>query len=182
MIKVRQAMVHKPIVISSSANLVEAAVMMRIHDVGSLLVTDKKTSDVIKGGDLLGIVTDRDIVVRAIAEARDPEIVTVSQAFTTPIFTCLESDELENAVRIMEERRVRRLAVLSPESNDLTGLLSLDDIAERARKDLAGEALSKIVNKKSAQGNIQLVLFPELMKFAPEWIVLDTARLSFTSK
>ena len=143
-------MVHKPVVISSSASLVEAAVMMRIHNVGSLLVIDKKASDVIKGGDLLGIVTDRDIVVRAIADGRDPGIVTVSQAFTTPIFTCFENEELQAAVHVMEDRQIRRLAVLAPESNDLTGLLSLDDIAEQARIEMAGEALHKIVNRKSA--------------------------------
>ena len=147
--KIHQIMNHLPEVIVPDADLVKAASVMSELKIGTLLVA-KGNPKVLRPDDLLGIVTDRDIIVRCIAKGMDPEIFTVSQAMTTPVFYCLDNDDLTAAVKIMEDRGVRRLAVFSSVTRQLIGLLSLDDIAEESRKELAGGILYETSRRKKS--------------------------------
>ena len=97
----------------------EVAVMMREGDVGSV--------PVVEGGKLVGIVTDRDIVVRAIAEGKDAS-APVSEAMTAEIFSVKPDDFVFEAIRIMGDRQVRRIPVVT-ESGDITGIIAIADIA-----------------------------------------------------
>lgn len=97
----------------------EVAVMMREGDMGSVPVVDD--------GKLVGIVTDRDIVVRAVAEGKDAS-TPVSETMTTQIFSVKPEDFVFEAIRIMGDRQVRRIPVVS-DSGLLAGIIAMADIA-----------------------------------------------------
>jgi len=97
----------------------EVAAMMRDGDVGSLPVVD--------GGRLVGIVTDRDIVVRAIADGNDSS-APVSEAMTTEIFSVRPDDFVFEAIRLMGDKQVRRIPVVG-ESGELAGIIAIADVA-----------------------------------------------------
>src|SRR5688572_21472249 len=113
----------------------EVAVMMRDGDVGSLPVVD--------GGRLVGIVTDRDIVVRAVAEGKDAS-APVSEAMTTEIFSVRPDDFVFEAIRLMGDKQVRRIPVVG-ESGELAGIIAMADIAlEMEDEREIAEALEEI--------------------------------------
>ena len=97
----------------------EVAVMMRDGDVGSL--------PVVENGKLVGIVTDRDIVVRAVAEGRDATS-PVSEAMTAEIYAVRPDDFVFEAIRMMGDKQVRRIPVVG-ESGELAGIIAMADIA-----------------------------------------------------
>lgn len=97
----------------------DAAAMMRDGDMGSVPVID--------GGKLVGIVTDRDIVVRAIAEGKGPE-TPVSEAMTAEIFSVKPDDFAFEAIRLMGDKQVRRIPVVN-EDGSLAGIIAMADIA-----------------------------------------------------
>jgi CBS domain-containing protein len=110
---------------------------MKANGIGLLPIGDKEN--------IKGVITDRDITVRVTAEGRDPKCTPVRDVMTSQSFHCFDDDEVEDACFIMEDNRVRRILVFD-RKRDLTGILSLDDVATRTRKDrLAGHALSKVV-------------------------------------
>jgi CBS domain-containing protein len=100
--------------------LQEAARKMRDLDVGPLPVCDHDR--------VVGIVTDRDITVRATAEGLDPKTATVRAAMTEGIDYCFEADDVAEAERLMAERQVRRLPVMNDQKR-LVGIVSLGDLA-----------------------------------------------------
>ena len=97
----------------------DIARMMRDGDMGSV--------PVVESGRLVGIVTDRDIVVRALAEGRDAS-TPVSEAMTTEIFSVRPDDFVFEAIRLMGDKQVRRLPVVDEEGN-LAGIIAFADIA-----------------------------------------------------
>jgi CBS domain-containing protein len=104
---------------SREMSLRDAAVLMRDGDMGSV--------PVVEGGKLVGIVTDRDIVVRAIAEGKDSSS-PVGDAMTTEIFSVRPEDFVFEAIRLMGDKQVRRLPVVD-ESGRLAGIIAFADIA-----------------------------------------------------
>lgn len=124
-------MSHHPQIVPSNTSLSDASRIMAERNVGTLLVADPlKIKEGVRPNDLLGIVTDRDIVVRCVAQSRDPDLYTVSQAMSCPVFWCLENDPIMDAVDKMQNLGVRRLAVFTGETEQLSGFLSTDDISE----------------------------------------------------
>lgn len=128
---VREIMTPKIESIAPTATLCEAAQMMRELDVGSLAVVEDR--------DLVGIITDRDICCRAVADRYDPAITTVREIMSRDISFCFSDDVVTAAVRQMEDRHVRRLAVLNRDKS-MAGFLSVDDVARYSRQ-MAGEVL-----------------------------------------
>jgi CBS domain-containing protein len=117
---VREIMTRDLETISPNSSLHAAARMMRRRNIGFLPVVD--------GNDVLGVLTDRDIVIRGLCDGRDPRFFTVRDAMSrTPIW-CYEDDVLTEAARLLEESHIRRLLVLDYDRK-LVGLLSLDDLA-----------------------------------------------------
>jgi CBS domain-containing protein len=123
-------------VIPPEAILREAAEKMRRLNVGSLPVCD--------GERLIGMLTDRDITIRAVAEGCDPKTTTVREAMTPDIAYCFEDQEVQEAARIMEECQIRRLPILSRDKR-LVGMVSLGDLAvSSGNQALAGEILEQV--------------------------------------
>ena len=113
----------------------EAAQRMRSMDVGSLPVCDGRT--------LLGMVTDRDLAIRVLAEGRDPNATRVQDAMTPDVCYAFEDDDVQRAAEIMKENQIRRLPVLDREKH-LVGIVALGDIATTGKDRLSGDALEQI--------------------------------------
>jgi CBS domain-containing protein len=118
------------------ASVEEAARRMKTLDVGALPVCDNDR--------LIGMVTDRDITVRATAEACDPCATTVREVMTPDVVYCFDDDLIDDAVRMMEDQQIRRLPVLSRDKR-LVGIVALGDIAVKTGDDrLSGEVLEQV--------------------------------------
>lgn len=113
----------------------EAAQRMRSRDVGSLPVCD--------GRRLLGMVTDRDLAIRVLADGRDANATPVQDAMTPDACYAFEDDDVRRAAEIMKERQVRRLPVVNRDKQ-LVGIVALGDIATHATDQLSGDTLEKV--------------------------------------
>jgi CBS domain-containing protein len=122
--KVKDLMSKSVEMISSSSNLVDAAEKMRSMEMGALPVSE--------GEELIGMVTDRDIVIRAIAQDKDPCETFISEVMTPEIYYCFEGDDIAEAAKQMEERTVRRLLVFNSDYEP-KGFISLADFALKSR-------------------------------------------------
>jgi CBS domain-containing protein len=130
---VREVMTKDPVTIQLTAPVVEAARLMRQHDVGDVIVMD--------GGQVCGIVTDRDIVVRAIADGKDPSATTLDEVCTRELVTLSPDDSVGDAVRLMSERAIRRLPVV--EGGTPVGIVTIGDLAMERDPDSALADISK---------------------------------------
>jgi len=119
--KVRDLMNKQPIKLQASASVVEAARQMQSANVGAVIVEDG-------GGKPCGIVTDRDITLRAVAQGRDPATTLLSEVCSNGLTTLSPDDDLDRAIQIMREKAVRRLLVVDSQ-NKAVGVLSLGDLA-----------------------------------------------------
>jgi CBS domain-containing protein len=118
------------------ATLQDAARKMKDLDVGPLPVCDNDR--------LAGMVTDRDIAVRAVAEGRDPKTTHVRDVMSAGVTWCFEDDDIKDAARLMREKQLRRLVVLNRDKR-LAGIVSLGDLAVETRDQrLAGKTLEKV--------------------------------------
>src|SRR4051812_15542234 len=118
--KLNEIMTQDVQVIPPTCTVSEAAQKMKELDSGALPVCD--------GNKLVGMVTDRDITIRAVAAGLDPSQIPVTDVMTRPITYCFDDQDVEEAVRLMEVRKIRRLVVLNRDKK-LVGVLSLGDIA-----------------------------------------------------
>lgn len=101
---------------------------------------------VMNGVHLTGIITDRDIVIRAIALGADPDKAKVSETMSEGVVTCQEDDDVEEAARSMKARKIRRIVVLSRGDSQPIGVLSLGDISSPAHRPIAGEVLEHVTS------------------------------------
>ena len=131
---VKEIMTRRMESIQPTASLEEAAQKMRDLKVGSLPVA--------AGRKLIGMITDRDICCRGVAEGYDPISTRVSEIMSREVMFCFIDDTVADAVQQMEEHNIRRLAVLNPDKS-MAGFLSVDDVAHYSRQ-LAGEVLDSI--------------------------------------
>ncbi len=133
--KVHEIMTGNPGSIGPENTLVEAAGLMRELDVGALPVMDNET--------LTGIVTDRDLVIRGIADGQDPSRATVRDVMSGGTERVFADQEVEEAVRVMEQRQIRRLPVMD-RGEKLVGMVSLGDIATSSNPAFSGMALRDV--------------------------------------
>ena len=133
---VKEIMTCNAETIDSQATLVEAAQKMKQLEVGALPVWES--------GELAGMITDRDITVRGVAQGKDPTATRVNEVMTPEVFYCFADDDIHEAAELMEEKSIHRLLVLD-ESNEPAGFVSLGDFAVKSRDErLAWEILEKI--------------------------------------
>jgi CBS domain-containing protein len=133
--KVSEVMSPRVEVLRPEDTLTAAAEQMRKLDVGSMPVCD--------GRRVLGMLTDRDIVVRAVASQLDPRTTQAQACMSEGVEWCFEDDDVEEAAQLMADRQIRRLLVLNREK-DLVGFVSLGDVARSDRPGLSGRALDEI--------------------------------------
>lgn len=134
--KVEQVMTREVLTIDPAASLVDAARRMRGLNVGLLPICE--------AGRVTGIVTDRDITVRATAYGLDPETTTLDEVMTREVVACHPDDDLGLAGLLMQQYRLRRLLVLDGDQR-LVGIVSLGDLAVQGRDPLlAGRILERV--------------------------------------
>jgi CBS domain-containing protein len=137
MAKCREVMTKDPASCSASEMVTKVASLMKQHDVGSVPVVESDKR-------LVGIVTDRDIVLKVVAAGRNPEQTPVKEAMTPNPVSCKEDDDLDYALKLMKERQVRRMPIADG-SGRLTGIIAQADVATRVSKDAkTGELVEAI--------------------------------------
>jgi CBS domain-containing protein len=120
--QLNQIMTREVETIPPDFSIAEAADTMRLMDVGSLPVCD--------GTRLVGMLTDRDIAIRAVADGRDPNSTRVSSCMSPEVLYCFEDEDTLDAEHLMQEKQIRRLPILNRDKQ-LTGIVALADIAIR---------------------------------------------------
>src|SRR5689334_8081382 len=135
MMNVSDYMTRDVTVVTPNDTLQQAAKIMGQLDCGALPVGENDR--------LVGMITDRDIAIRAVAEGKDPVQTRVRDVMTREVKYCFEDDLLSDATDMMSELQLRRLPVISREKR-LVGILSLGDIAREDEPRQAGEALQGI--------------------------------------
>jgi CBS domain-containing protein len=128
--KVKEMMHKGAEYVAPNAKLQVIAKKMRDYDVGSIPVCE--------GGKIIGMVTDRDIAVRALANGKDVSKLEAKDVMSKDVVFCRDNEEAEDAIRIMEGNRIRRLPVLN-EGKELVGMVSLGDISHALSQELTGE-------------------------------------------
>jgi CBS domain-containing protein len=131
---VRDAMTQGVQSIAPTQSVANAAQLMKENDVGSLPVVEAER--------LVGIVTDRDIVIRAVAERVDSQSVSVGDVASRDVVSVPPDEDLDEALALMARHRVRRLPVV--EDGRLIGMLAQADVALEAKEKKAGELLEEI--------------------------------------
>ena len=122
--------------ISPDTPLREAARHMKDLNVGVLPVCD--------GSKIVGMLTDRDIAVRGVAEGCDPDSTRASELMSPGVIYCYEDEDVREAARLMEEKQIRRLLVMD-RGHQAVGIVSLGDLATRHGDDrLSGEVLERV--------------------------------------
>lgn len=130
-----EIMSRNPKTAASSASIHEVSAIMRDGDMGAVPIVD--------GGRLIGIVTDRDIVVRALAEGKGPS-TSVAEAMTSELFTVRADDYAFEAVRMMGDKQIRRIPVVE-DNGELAGIISMADVALETEDELEiAETLEEI--------------------------------------
>ena len=131
---VKDAMTSEVKTATPSQSLTDAAKLMKQEDVGSVSVVD--------GDRLVGVLTDRDIVVRGIADGSDPNAVQVGAIASRDVVTVRSDDDLDEALRLMAQHQVRRLPVV--DDGQLVGVVATADVAQEAKEKDVGHVVEEI--------------------------------------
>ena len=132
--QVRDVMTSNPTTCEPTATLVDAAKVMAREDVGPV--------PIVEGGKLVGIVTDRDIIIRAVAEGRDVTSTTVRDVASKDLVTVTADEDLDRALQLMADNQVRRIPVV--EGDHVVGIVSQADVARAADDEKTGEVVQQI--------------------------------------
>ena len=138
--KVREVMTDRPRCVTLDTPISEAASLMESENVGSL--------PVLEGEELAGMITDRDIVVRAVAKGKDPRGMPVREVVSRELVTVYAEEDLSDALTKMASEQVRRLPVVD-EDNRLVGILAQADVALEAKEKTVGEMVEEISRSPS---------------------------------
>ena len=141
--KVRELMTTEPTTVEPKATLGEAATLMKQNDCGSI--------PVVEGGRLVGIVTDRDIVVRGVAAGKDPKTQRVSEVMSANPVTIGPDNDVSDAEMKMADRQIRRLPVV--EGGKLVGIIVTAQIARAGNERKVGETLKEISEPTSGRAS-----------------------------
>jgi CBS domain-containing protein len=127
--KCADVMTSNPAYSLPTDNVEQAAQLMRDEDVGSIPVVGSEAQH-----EVVGIVTDRDITTKVVAEGRDPRTTRISDVMTRDPFACGPDDDVDKAIDAMEEHQVRRMLV-TDKNRRLLGIIAQADVATRANQD-----------------------------------------------
>ena len=133
--KVREVMTNNPRCVTPDTPVAEAARLMKSEDVGSL--------PILEGEKVTGIVTDRDIVLQAVAEGKNPSGMPVREVASRELIKINAEDDLSSALRLMASQQVRRLPVVDDDGR-LVGILAQADVAREVKDKESGQMLQEI--------------------------------------
>ncbi|MPZ78348.1 MAG: CBS domain-containing protein [Deltaproteobacteria bacterium] len=134
--RIAEIMTQDPEVVTSDFLLKDAALKMRELDVGMLPIRNDDR--------LVGMLTDRDIAIRATAEGRDPTKTQVHEVMTEDMVYCFEDQDVSEAAKLMQEKQIRRLLILNREKG-LVGIVSLGDVAVHSgEKNVVAETIKEV--------------------------------------
>jgi CBS domain-containing protein len=142
--KVKDLMTSKPTVVRPEDTASQAATLMKQNDCGAIPV-------VADGGKLVGIVTDRDIVLRVVAAGKDPRSTPVSAVMTADPVTLSSDSSADDAEKLMADRQVRRLPIV--EGGHLVGILVTAQLARRGDAREVGQTIKGISEAKSGKAS-----------------------------
>ena len=134
--KLSEIMTREVEIIQPDDTLRLAAQKMRDRDIGFLPVCD--------GESLMGVLSDRDITIRAFADGMDINVMLGRDLMTTPAIYVFDDQDVSEAAKIMGENQIRRLVVLSREDERLVGVISLGDLARKGVTDISGQVLQRV--------------------------------------
>jgi len=134
--KLKQIMTQNVVTIRPSDTLQAAARIMRDRDVGFLPVYE--------GNELIGVLSDRDLVIRALAEGMNPNTMLSKSLLTTPVVSSFEDQSVDDAAHLMHENQIRRLVILDRKTKQLVGVISLGDLATHVSEKISGEVLQHV--------------------------------------
>jgi CBS domain-containing protein len=135
MLKIKECMSRDVDIVNPADSIRHAAELMARDDIGAVPVGENDR--------LVGMITDRDIAVRAVARGKHPDQTKVGEVMTQDIKYCFEDEAVDRAADSMAEQQIRRLPVVNREKR-LVGIISLGDIATQHKPQKAGEALSGV--------------------------------------
>jgi CBS domain-containing protein len=138
---VRDTMTENPRSIGASASVVEAARLMREGHIGSLPITEDEQ--------LVGVITDRDITTRVVAEGADPKVTSVGDVYSRDLISVEPDKDLEEALQLMARHQVRRLPVV--EDGRLVGIVSQADVALGETEKRTGELVEAISERSESE-------------------------------
>lgn len=133
--QIKELMTVKPRTVKAGDSIVDAAKLMKGEDTGVAPIVD--------GDKLVGVITDRDIAVRVVAEGRDPESTKVDEIASQNLVTIDPQQDLDEALRLMAQHQVRRLPVVE-EDGKLVGIIAQADVARHADSSRTGEVVEEI--------------------------------------
>jgi CBS domain-containing protein len=133
--KVKDAMHKGAEWVTPETPVAQLAKKMKELDIGALPVGENDR--------LIGMVTDRDITCRAVADGRDAKKLTARDVMSGGILYCNDTEELEDALRIMEKNQVRRLPVINAKKR-MVGMLSIGDVSHAASREMSGEVIPAV--------------------------------------
>jgi CBS domain-containing protein len=134
--KINEVMTPNVEYINPNDSLKMAARKMRERDIGFLPVYE--------GDELIGVVTDRDIAVRAIAGDLNPDAIIGRELVTSPVVYCYQDQNVEEAARLMSDHQVRRLVVFDRKTNQPVGVVSPGDLSRNVKEKTSGKTLESI--------------------------------------
>ena len=132
---IRDVMTTEVKLVHPDTKIAEAASVMRDFDIGSLPVVDE--------GEPMGMLTDRDIAIRVVAEGKDPKEVSVREALSEGLTYAYDDQSLEEAAKLMKEKQLRRLAIFDRDKN-LVGVVSMGDVAVKGDTQMAGKVTEEV--------------------------------------
>jgi CBS domain-containing protein len=137
-VDVRSLMTNQPTCCTPDTPLRKIAQLMKEHDCGEIPIIDN-----FENKRPVGVITDRDIAIRTLAEGKNPLDLTANDAMTSPAITVKAGANLADAIDLMESNQIRRIPVVDDQGR-VTGIVSQADLALHSRKELVGEVLEHV--------------------------------------
>ena len=134
--KLSEIMTREVQILQPDDTLSLAAQKMRDYDIGFLPVCD--------GDNLMGVLTDRDIAIRALSDGMDIKVMLGRDLMTTPAIYCFDDQDVTEAAKVMGENQIRRLVILGRENERVVGVISLGDLVRKGITDLSGQVLQRV--------------------------------------
>jgi len=145
--RVKEIMSTSPVTIDEGESLRDTASKMDDLDIGCLLVK--------RGEELRGIVTDRDIACHGIGQGLDADLTTIGDIMSKNVIWCRDNEDVEDAIRLMENKQIRRLPVMN-DKKKLVGILTVGDISTQLPHELSGEVIEAISRSTDTPHEVML--------------------------